>query len=516
MLSNFGTWFQKNKTLVLSLTEFFTGLNLDLNLVKQNPDEFKKGFELLGKLDIFGAARELIVGCGIDSTKADEALDLLKEIVEIVDDIATKNISKGIFEIKYVLLIAHKVLRLLNCGEFIQAFEQILGSFKVDFEKLWEVSLQLEQGNKSGLGEQLIQLFGVKEEDMEKMEHLKTLENFIKRGPNSTTLPAVVGLLGIEKSVVDKVKENFGRIMQFVEEENLPEKISQFIDPTTPNEDSINHAIDNFVNILKPSRNGKLWAWFGQSYLRRSWYSKASLCFEKALKADEENEDSEWFYNWGYSLIYEDKFDEAIEQLTEAIECKEEEPKYWNMRGCAKLRAGKEEDAMEDWKKADELKANDSYNLAWRGEMYSLMMKWDKAVEWFNKATDAMPQNSWAHYGATVAYLWLGNNEEAAKSSIKSSETMNFECQYQSIYYFLVNTLESISKKLYPKALFEIDHFEHCMKMKFNFMSQAKALFWKGWVLEQKGEKESAKKCWEQSKELYPLLTWTEFKLNEN
>jgi tetratricopeptide (TPR) repeat protein len=142
---------------------------------------------------------------------------------------------------------------------------------------------------------------------------------------------------------------------------------------------------------------------------------------EDLLKVLEADKGMSYWLKQGRAETKAGKWDEAIANLTKAID---QEPSYavpWNERGIAYIRKGQANWAAMDFSKAIELRPNDHVPWTNRGDAHGQMGQWDETIADLSKAIELKGdfEIAWLLRGA--GHASLGQWEEASQDFTKAA-----------------------------------------------------------------------------------------------
>ncbi|HZX09641.1 MAG TPA: tetratricopeptide repeat protein, partial [Acidobacteriota bacterium] len=136
----------------------------------------------------------------------------------------------------------------------------------------------------------------------------------------------------------------------------------------------------------------------------------------------------------GEKLLDAGKYKEAIQQFSESISKDKSNPLYFYYRGGAYEKNGNNEQALEDYQKAVELKPDFILPITRTAKIYAEQKNYEKAIDYYKKAVELGDENKITYYNYGVCLLNLGNNQEAKKIFEK---LISFDENYADAYYHL-------------------------------------------------------------------------------
>lgn len=124
---------------------------------------------------------------------------------------------------------------------------------------------------------------------------------------------------------------------------------------------------------------------------------------------------ADWYNNRGYALLHLNKFDQAISDFDKSIDL---DP-YWsfpfNNRGFAYLNLGKLSRGKEDIETAFRLDGDNGYAKRNLGYYHFLKKEYSEALRLYQEAKKVQAKIEHIHYFTGLAYLALGEKENARK-----------------------------------------------------------------------------------------------------
>jgi tetratricopeptide (TPR) repeat protein len=182
------------------------------------------------------------------------------------------------------------------------------------------------------------------------------------------------------------------------------------------------------INLIKPHIAEKKY-WIGYANLYKNNNAKKALEYFQGLEKDFPFF-AGLFYIKGIALIEENKLEEAITELSRAIELDGNWQNY-DQRGVAYLRLEKFELAKKDFEKSISIQEDHS-NLNNLGILYDKQGKHNEAIEFYTKSLNLKEDNSNGYYNRALANYYLKRFEKAIEDN---SKTINLEPNRAWAYY---------------------------------------------------------------------------------
>ena len=136
----------------------------------------------------------------------------------------------------------------------------------------------------------------------------------------------------------------------------------------------------------------------------------------------------------GMELISAGKYAEAITKLSKIIEQAPLNPVPYFYRGLAYERSGYSEEALEDYRKATELKTDFILPYTRSGILWAKKGNFEIAAQFYRKAIDSNDQDSTTHYNYAGCLINLGKSEEAR---VVFEKLLSQDPDYVDVYYQL-------------------------------------------------------------------------------
>ena len=243
--------------------------------------------------------------------------------------------------------------------------------------------------------------------------------------------------------------------------ERIIEKIKELA--KTGSYDEIIKIADK-INLIKPHIAEKKY-WLGYANLYKNNNSRKALEYFNGLEKDFPFF-AGFFYIKGIALIEENRLEEAITELSRAIELDENWQNY-DQRGVAYLKLEKLELAEKDLKKSISIKEDQS-NLNNLGNLYGKQGKHKEAIELYNKSIELKDDNPNTYYNRALANFYLKRFDKAIEDNTK---TINLEPNRAWAYYNRALCFQELRK--YDLAITDFNKAENLeIKDKYLYLNR--------------------------------------------
>ncbi|HTN74075.1 MAG TPA: tetratricopeptide repeat protein, partial [Pirellulaceae bacterium] len=164
----------------------------------------------------------------------------------------------------------------------------------------------------------------------------------------------------------------------------------------------------------------------GEAYSQEASQYHAAGQTEKALKSDEQalgdftiavmSDPSKWksLHNKGVSLALVGRYDDALEDLTKALELKNDYVNTWFNRAEVRYELGQYEDAAADYGEVIQRQPDDFGAFTGRGHAYFRLGDFEKALADYHRAVTLDKESAGALVNRGDTYRQLGQYEKAA------------------------------------------------------------------------------------------------------
>ena len=138
----------------------------------------------------------------------------------------------------------------------------------------------------------------------------------------------------------------------------------------------------------------------------------ASVCFAQAQTQPQTAPLQEQTYEKAKKFFEEGKYEEAIDQLDQAIEQDPNSKNAYVLRGTSYDSIGQYDQAMADYTRAIEIDPEfvAAYNN--RGSVYITLEQYEKGLPDLNKALELNPENANSYYNRAIIHTFLGKPAE--------------------------------------------------------------------------------------------------------
>lgn len=173
-------------------------------------------------------------------------------------------------------------------------------------------------------------------------------------------------------------------------------------------------AVSAFANAISHEpNNSEFRAWYAQALIWNQQYEEAVEQASFAVQFDPQN--AKGFRQRGFANFDLEKFDDAVKDLSQAILIDKDEENIANAlltRGRAYFELKKYESAIQDFTRVIEHKAN-SYPYIQRGYCYYNLKNYESAIIDFTNAIDLDPTNVNAYYWRANSYIFTNELENS-------------------------------------------------------------------------------------------------------
>lgn len=128
--------------------------------------------------------------------------------------------------------------------------------------------------------------------------------------------------------------------------------------------------------------------------------------------------------NWGYGLLLQKKYEEAIEKFNLALEINRYFDYPLNNRGYCKLQLGDFDNALPDLHSSYQMNPTNSFSLRNLGAYYLQKNELDRALNYFEKSLEADSKTEMIYFYFSHTYSRLGNLDKA-KEYYEKSQAVN-------------------------------------------------------------------------------------------
>jgi len=181
-------------------------------------------------------------------------------------------------------------------------------------------------------------------------------------------------------------------------------------------------SVDDFhwlKGILAELKDAEGLFYLGNAFCDRGLFKSGIGCYDESLKLEEY---AGSYNNRGIAYAKLNKYEQAIEDFSKAIELDPDFAEAYNNRGLSYAELNEHEQAIKDYDKAIEL--NPNYAVAYnnRGNAYAKLNKYKQAIEDYDRAIKLNPALAGAYNNRGIAYAKLNKYERAIKDYGKAIE----------------------------------------------------------------------------------------------
>jgi len=156
----------------------------------------------------------------------------------------------------------------------------------------------------------------------------------------------------------------------------------------------------------------------GIAYAKLNKYEQAIEDFSKAIELNPD--DAEAYYNRGLAYAKLNEHEQAIEDYGKAIKLNPNYAEAYNNRGVAYAKLNEHEQAIKDYDETIKLNPNDAAAYNNRGAAYAELNKYERAIEDYGKAIELNPNYAEAYGNRGIAYSEIHRYEESARDLKKA------------------------------------------------------------------------------------------------
>ncbi|KAJ3429728.1 cellulose synthase operon protein c [Anaeramoeba flamelloides] len=465
MLKSIYNWIKSKPYLLEQFSIFVDGVEIDASKSIRNTGYVEETISLIKQLDLFAAADSFGKAVGFNPDRITELLNIVREDLVIVDRILLVILEELSKHINYTFLNTSKVFSLTHEGGTFKALQHLLGSLKLDYNFVMEYFKLLENKKFKQSTQMLMSVFQMPQW-LEKLDSLKGIKQFFRNKQMKEISKALCKVFPLKEEDFNQLFEGFGRIKKIFEEEQMEQKLEEFLTPLIPKMKQIEDPLEALYHKIKPTVNGKFWLYFAQLRYSSNSYKVSYECLEKAQKLSPE--DPEIWNLLGMNCIKLQKYDEALTNFDKALELKNDKAEFWNNKGSLLSLMGDNEKANTHYEKASSLDSSNPDLLIHRASILFNKAKFDDAISIIGKALEIDPENglNWL-YRATI--LLLNNqNEDPIPDLDNAMKFIDLELRDSAPYYFLTNGHVSFAKGKFKNAIWEYEQFVDKSLMSIN------------------------------------------------
>ncbi|KAJ6253650.1 cellulose synthase operon protein c [Anaeramoeba flamelloides] len=465
MLKSIYNWIKSKPYLMEHISIFVDEVNVDASKSLRNTGYVEETLSNIKQLNFFDAANSLGKAVGFNPDRITELINIVREDLVIVDRIVLAILGELSKHINYTFLNTSKVFSLTHEGGTFKALQHLLGSLKLDYSFVMEYFKLLENKKFKQSTQMLMSVFQIPPW-LEKLESLKGIKQFFRNKQMQEISKALCKVFPLKEEDFNQLFEDFGRIKKIFEEEQMEQKLEEFLTPLIPKMKQIEDPLEALYHKIKPTVNGKFWLYFAQLRYSSNSYKVSYECLEKAQKISPE--DPEIWNLLGMNCIKLQKYDEALTNFDKALELKNDKAEFWNNKASLLSLMGDDEKANTHYVKASSLDSSNPDLLIQRAGILFNMGKFDDSISVIGKALEMDPENglNWL-YKASILLL-NDQKEDPIPDLDKAMEFIDLELRDSAPYYFLTNGHVSFAKGKFRNAIWEYDQFINKSLMSIN------------------------------------------------
>ncbi|MEF9952822.1 MAG: tetratricopeptide repeat protein [Clostridium sp.] len=197
-------------------------------------------------------------------------------------------------------------------------------------------------------------------------------------------------------------------------------------------------TIEIYEDILKEKgENEFIYMTLGKLCIHVEKMKRAQMCFNSILKINPDNKEA--YYYIGYIKYFENKFEEAIENINRSIENEDSEAAVF-LRARCYLESGDYSCAIEDFSSLINKSSNHEYYL-YRGMAKSSLKDYEGAGEDYTRTIEILPSSVEAYISRGNNYQTLKKYKEAINDYQKAG---NVNYNYKYIAFFNIGVIYDI------------------------------------------------------------------------
>ncbi|AAK42821.1 tetratricopeptide repeat protein [Saccharolobus solfataricus] len=224
-------------------------------------------------------------------------------------------------------------------------------------------------------------------------------------------------------------------------------------------------AIDNLRKAIRLKKDeAKYHCLLGYSLYMEGYNISDEKLIRRALKElqlslemdkDLPNKEKKYYYYMANILYELEDYEKALEKVNKALEI-DDSSEVHKLRGDILFQLKKYNEAIEEYK----TNLNDDKNLYAIAYTYFTMGKYDQALEYFNKAISANPEDPYYYQGKAETLLFMGRTNEAY-NTIKRALEIDPDNPYIKLteVEILTETNEKEAIKVLTEYLEEMEEF---------------------------------------------------------
>lgn len=242
----------------------------------------------------------------------------------------------------------------------------------------------------------------------------------------------------VTRKRIERYNLQYDEFEKRIREESAKENSSKdIIEETLSQIDSLNNQL---LKDAEKEETSEAYLKKGRIYRRMEKYEEAIEAYTKAIELDPNV--SEAYNNRGATYYVMGEYEKAIEDYSQAIKNDPDFSQAYNNRGVVYYERGEYEKAIKDYIKAIELNPNYSRAYSNKGAAHNKLREYEKAIEDCTKAIELNPNLSKAYNNRGAAYNEMGEYEKAIENCEKAIKIDSKLCnayKHMGVAYYRKN-----------------------------------------------------------------------------